>query len=78
MAGLLPGFRRFTDVWETAAFGLLSGVIGDLAAVPEKNEFADVCATVHSDDVVSNLAVVIDTIGKRIPRMSYCEIAAFP
>jgi type IV secretion system protein VirD4 len=77
IAGLLPGFHSFTDVWENAAFGLTSGVIGYLAAVPEKNKFADLYSILHSDDVVYNLAVVLDSIGKRIPRMSYTEISAF-
>lgn len=77
VAGLLPGFNSFTDVWENAAFGLLSGVIGYLAVVPERQNFADLYSTFHTDDVVYNLAVVLDTIGKRIPKMSYTEISAF-
>jgi type IV secretion system protein VirD4 len=77
LASLLPGFHHFTDVWENAAFGLLSGVIGYLSAVPERDRFAEVYSVFHSDDVVYNLAVVLDTIGKRIPKMSYTEISAF-
>jgi type IV secretion system protein VirD4 len=77
VAGLLPVCDSFTDVWGNAAFGLLSGVIGYVAAVPEKGKFADLYATLHSDDVVYNLAVVLDTIGKRLPKMSYSEIASF-
>jgi len=52
-------------------------VVGYLSAVPEKNKFADVYSVFHTDDVVYNLAVVLDTIGKRIPKMSYSEISAF-
>jgi type IV secretion system protein VirD4 len=77
VADLLPLRNSFTDVWENAAFGLLSGVIGYLAVVPEKQKFADLYMTFHSDDVVYNLAVMLDTIGKRIPPMSYAEISAF-
>jgi type IV secretion system protein VirD4 len=77
VAALLPGFHSFTDVWENAAFGLVSGVVGYLSAVPEKMKFADLYATFHSDDVVYNLAVVLETIGKRIPKLAYTEIAAF-
>ena len=77
VAALLKGVRSFTDVWENTAFGLLSGVIGYIASVPEKNKFSDLYSTFHSDDVVYNLAVVLDTIGKRIPKMSYSEIASW-
>ncbi len=77
VAALLQGVRSNTDVWERAAFGLLSGVIGYVASVPEKNKFADLYSTFHSDDTVYNLAVVLDTIGKKIPKMSYSEIASW-
>ncbi len=77
IAGLFPSFNTFNDVWENAAFGLMSGVVGYIAAVPEKNKFADIYSTFHSDDVVYNLAVVLDTIGKQIPKMAYSEIAHF-
>lgn len=77
IAALLQGSRSFTDVWESTAFGLLCGVIGYIASVPEKNKFSDLYSTFHSDDVVYNLAVVLDTIGKRIPKMSYSEISSW-
>jgi type IV secretion system protein VirD4 len=77
VAGLLPGFHTFNDVWDNAAFGLLAGVIGYLSAVPEKNRFAELYSTFHNDDVVYSLAVVLDMIGKRIPKMAYTEISAF-
>ncbi len=77
VADLLPLRNSFTDVWENAAFGLISGVIGYLASVPEKQKFADLYPTFHADDVAYNLAVVLDTIGKRIPPMAYNEISAF-
>lgn len=77
VAGLLPGYDSLTDVWGNAAFGLLSGVIGYLAAIPEKGKFADLYSTFHSDDTVYSLAVVLDTVGKKIPKMSYSEIAYF-
>jgi type IV secretion system protein VirD4 len=78
VADRLPLRNSFTDVWGNAAFGLLSGVIGYLAVVPEKaKSFAEIYRTFHTDDVVYNLAVVLDTIGKRIPKLSYMEIAAF-
>jgi type IV secretion system protein VirD4 len=77
IADMLPLRKCFTDVWENAAFGLVCGVIGYLAVVPEKRKFADLITTFHADDVIYNLAVVLDTIGKRIPKMSYMEIASF-
>ncbi|HXO41491.1 MAG TPA: type IV secretory system conjugative DNA transfer family protein, partial [Thermoanaerobaculia bacterium] len=77
VAGLLPGFDSLTDVWGNAAFGLLSGVVGYLAAIPEKGKFADLYSTFHTDDTVYSLAVVIDQVGKRIPKMSYCEISSW-
>lgn len=77
VAALMPGFHSFTDPWENQAFGLLSGVIGYLSTVPEKNKLSDLYPTFHSDDVVYNLAVVLDTIGGKIPKMAYCEIASF-
>lgn len=37
----------------------------------------DIYDTFHSSDVVYNLAVVLDTIGKKISKMSYSEISSF-
>jgi type IV secretion system protein VirD4 len=65
------------DFWEIDAFSLLSAVVGYVFVVPEKQKFADVITTFTSDDVVYNLAVVLDTIGKRLPQLSYQEIARF-
>ena len=39
--------------------------------------FSSLMKTLHSDDVVYNLAVVLDTIGKHIPPSAYREIASF-
>lgn len=77
IAALLPGFHAFVDILDGNAFGLLSGVIGYIAADPEKNKFSDIYDVFHSDDVVYNLAVVQDTMGKQISKMSYSEIACF-
>jgi type IV secretion system protein VirD4 len=41
------------------------------------NSFGEVVRTMRSDDVVYNLAVVLDTIGKRIHPVAYMNIAAF-
>lgn len=77
IAALVPGFHAFADILDGDAFGLLSGVIGYIAAVPEKNKFSDIYDTFHSDDVVYNLAVVLDTIGGKISKMSYSEISSW-
>lgn len=76
IAGLIVDRNWSDDVWERSALGLISGVIGYLSAVPEKG-FADLYSVFHSDDVVYNLAVVLDTIGKKIPKTSYAEISSF-
>lgn len=77
IAALIPGFHAFPDIWDSHAFGLLAAVLGYIASVPEKNKFSDIYDTFHNDDVVYNLAVVLDTLGKDIPKMSYSEISAF-
>lgn len=66
------------EFWQNEARSLLLGVILYLCAVPEKTQsFGEVVRTMRSDDVVYNLAVVLDTIGKRIHPVSYMNIAAF-
>lgn len=66
------------EFWQNEARSLLLGVILYLCAVPEKTRsLGEVVRTMRSDDVVYNLAVVLDTIGKRIHPVSYMNIAAF-
>lgn len=66
------------EFWQNEARSLMLGVILYLCAVPEKvNSFGEVVRTMRSDDVVYNLAVVLDTIGKRIHPVAYMNIAAF-
>lgn len=66
------------EFWQNEARSLLLGVILYLCAVPEKvKSLGEVVRTMRSDDVVYNLAVVLDTIGKRIHPVSYMNIAAF-
>jgi type IV secretion system protein VirD4 len=76
IAALIVDRNNFSDVWEQSAFGLISGVIGYLSVVPEKS-FSDLYSVFHNDDVVYNLAVVLDTIGGKISRLAYAEIASF-
>lgn len=66
------------EFWQNEARSLLLGVMLYLCAVPEKVcSFGEVVRTMRSDDVVYNLAVVLDTIGKKIHPVSYMNIAAF-
>ncbi|QGR02115.1 type IV secretion system protein VirD4 [Ehrlichia ruminantium] len=66
------------DFWYNEARSLFVGVVLYLLAVPEKvKSFGEVVRTMRSDDVVYNLAVVLDTIGKKIHPVAYMNIAAF-
>ena len=66
------------EFWQNEARSLLLGVILYLCAVPDKPcSFGEVVRTMRSDDVVYSLAVVLDTIGKKIHPVSYMNIAAF-
>lgn len=66
------------EFWNNEARSLFVGVALYLLAVPEKVcSFGEVVRTLRSDDVVYNLAVVLDTLGKQIHPVSYMNIAAF-
>ncbi len=66
------------EFWQNEARSLFVGVVLYLLAVPEKvKSFGEVVRTMRSDDVVYNLAVVLDTIGKQIHPVAYMNIAAF-
>jgi type IV secretion system protein VirD4 len=66
------------EFWNNEARSLFVGVVLYLLAVPEKiKSFGEVVRTMRSDDVVYNLAVVLDTIGKQIHPVAYMNIAAF-
>lgn len=66
------------DFWQNEARSLFVGVVLYLIAAPEKiKSFGEVVRTMRSDDVVYNLAVVLDTMGKMIHPVAYMNIAAF-
>ncbi len=66
------------DFWQNEARSLFVGVVLYLLAAPEKiKSFGEVVRTMRSDDVVYNLAVVLDTMGKTIHPVGYMNIAAF-
>lgn len=65
--------------WDLTAAMLIAGVIGYVAtALPrEQRTLEAVRNLLFSDDTVYSLAVVLDTVGKKIPKASYHQIAAF-
>lgn len=66
------------DFWNNEARSLFLGVVLYLLADPTKTKsFGEVVRTMRSDDVVYNLAVVLDTLGDAIHPVGYMNIAAF-
>ncbi|MEZ6044243.1 MAG: type IV secretory system conjugative DNA transfer family protein [Planctomycetaceae bacterium] len=81
LAALLATGRGFSKdpFWELSANGLNSGCLGAIATTeePENQTISRLTQMLYNDDVVYSLAVLLDTVGKRIPPMAYQEIAAF-
>ncbi|MGC0372421.1 MAG: hypothetical protein DGJ47_001134, partial [Rickettsiaceae bacterium] len=66
------------DFWNNEARSLFLGVVLYLIADETKvKSFGEVVRTMRSDDVVYNLAVVLDTLGEEIHPVAYMNIAAF-
>ena len=66
------------DFWNNEARSLFLGVVLYLIADDSKvKSFGEVVRTMRSDDVVYNLAVVLDTLGETIHPVAYMNIAAF-
>jgi type IV secretion system protein VirD4 len=66
------------EFWNNEARSLFVGVVLYLIAVPDKiKSFGEVVRTMRSDDVVYNLAVVLDTVGRQIHPVAYMNLAAF-
>lgn len=66
------------EFWNNEARSLFVGVTLYLIADPNKvKSFGEVVRTMRSDDVVYNLAVVLDTMGQDIHPVAYMNIAAF-
>ena len=66
------------DFWNNEARSLFLGVVLYLLADKTKvKSFGEVVRTMRSDDVVYNLAVVLDTLGDEIHPVAYMNIAAF-
>jgi len=66
------------EFWNNEARSLFLGVVLYLLAATDKiKSFGEVVRTMRSDDVVYNLAVVLDTMGNDIHPVAYMNIAAF-
>lgn len=66
------------EFWENEARSLFLGLVLYLIADPAKvKSFGEVVRTLRSDDVVYNLAVALDTLGKHIHPAGYMNIAAW-
>ncbi len=66
------------EFWQNEARALLTGIM--LYLVADENKPAtlgEVVRTLRSDDVVYNLAVVLDTLGQKIHPVSYMNIASY-
>ncbi|MBT4878435.1 MAG: type IV secretory system conjugative DNA transfer family protein, partial [Alphaproteobacteria bacterium] len=66
------------EFWQNEARSLIVGIMLYLIADKSKiKSFGEVVRTLRSDDVVYNLAVILDTMGKDIHPVAYMNIAAF-
>lgn len=66
------------EFWQNEARSLLAGIM--LYLVADENKPAtlgEVVRTLRNDDVVYNLAVILDTMGKKIHPVSYMNIASY-
>lgn len=71
------GVGPLDEFWRTGNVCALRAILQYILAVPEKtHNIPTLFDVVHSDDMVYNLAVVLDTIGKRLPGDCYRAIAA--
>ncbi len=66
------------EFWQNEARALLVGVMLYLVVDDSKpSTLGEVVRTLRSDDVVYSLAVVLDTMGKKIHPVSYMNIASY-
>ncbi|OFW80471.1 MAG: type IV secretion system protein VirD4 [Alphaproteobacteria bacterium RIFCSPLOWO2_01_FULL_40_26] len=67
------------EFWQNEARALLTGIMLYLVCpdVEKPATLGEVVRTLRNDDVVYNLAVVLDTLGKRIHPVSYMNIASY-
>lgn len=66
------------EFWSNEARALLTGIMLYLVSTEEKlSTLGEVVRTLRNDDVVYNLAVVLDTLGKKIHPVAYMNIASY-
>ncbi len=66
------------EFWQNEARSLLAGVMLYLVAAEDRPcTLGEVVRTLRNDDVVYNLAVVLDTMGKKIHPVSYMNLASY-
>jgi type IV secretion system protein VirD4 len=66
------------EFWQNEARSLLAGIMLFLVAAEDRPcTLGEVVRTLRNDDVVYNLAVVLDTMGKKIHPVSYMNIASY-
>ncbi len=66
------------EFWQNEARALLTGIMLYLVADENKpTTLGEVVRTLRNDDVVYNLAVVLDTLGKKIHPVAYMNIASY-
>lgn len=66
------------EFWQNEARALLTGVMLYLVAADDKpTTLGEVVRTLRNDDVVYNLAVVLDTMGKKLHPVSYMNLASY-
>lgn len=66
------------EFWQNEARALLTGVMLYLVADDNKPAtLGEVVRTLRNDDVVYNLAVILDTMGKKIHPVAYMNIASY-
>lgn len=66
------------EFWQNEARALLTGIMLYLVADDSKpTTLGEVVRTLRNDDVVYNLAVILDTMGKKIHPVSYMNIASY-
>ncbi len=66
------------EFWQNEARALLAGVMLYLVSDDNKpTTLGEVVRTLRNDDVIYNLAVVLDTMGKKIHPVAYMNIASY-
>jgi len=66
------------EFWQNEARALLTGVMLYLVSAPNTvRTLGEVVRTLRNDDVVYNLAVVLDTVGKVMHPVAYMNIASY-